>query len=270
MQEFKDQTEAPELTTADLNRVCWRSMLLNTSFNYERMQSGGVVYSMLPALKKIHTNEEDLKKSLTLHTDFFNTNTFVPTFAFGLALAAERKKASVDVIRSIKISAMAPMAGLGDSILWATAIPVIAGIAASLASAGNVFAPFFYILSFFALQFAIRFGLMHFAYRNGTKAFANIKTISEQLARGATIIGMTVIGGLIASYVSLKTALTVDAGEMVVNVQTDLIDAIMPNLLPAIVTAAVFYAIKVKKAKPLVMIAAITALSIIGAMLGVV
>lgn len=41
MQEFKDQTEAPELTAADLNRVCWRSMLLNTSFNYERMQSGG-------------------------------------------------------------------------------------------------------------------------------------------------------------------------------------------------------------------------------------
>lgn len=270
MQEFKDQTEAVELTNSDLNRVCWRSMLLNTSFNYERMQSGGVVYSLLPALKKIHTNEDDLKASLQLHTDFFNTNTFVPTFAFGLALAAERKKANIETIRSLKISAMAPMAGLGDSLLWATAIPVIAGIAASLASTGNVVAPFFYIISFFALQFMVRFGLMRIAYNQGTKAFANIKTISQQLSRGATILGMTVIGGLIASYVSLDTTLTLTAGDMNVNIQSDLMDAVMPNLLPALVTGAAFFAIKVKKAKPLTMIGAITVLSIAGAWLGIV
>lgn len=270
MSDFIDQTEAPELTKADLNKVCWRSMLLNTSFNYERMQAGGVIYSMLPALRKIHTNPDDLKKSLNLHSEFFNTNTFVPTFAFGLALAAERKKAAPDVIRSIKISAMAPMAGLGDSLLWATAIPIIAGIAASLVSHGNVFAPFFYLISFFVIQFSIRFGLMHFAYKNGTKAFANIKTVSAQLSRTATILGMTVIGGLMASYISISTPLTLDAGDMVVKLQSDLLDAVMPNLLPALVAITVFYAVKVKKIKPLVMIGAITALSILGAAVGIV
>ena len=41
----------------DINRVARRSMLLQASFNYERMQASGWLYGLLPALKKIHTNK---------------------------------------------------------------------------------------------------------------------------------------------------------------------------------------------------------------------
>ncbi|AGH82316.1 PTS permease for mannose subunit IIBMan [Psychromonas sp. CNPT3] len=53
--EYEDQSVGAELTTADINKMAWRSLLLQASFNYERMQAGGWLYGLLPALKKIHT-----------------------------------------------------------------------------------------------------------------------------------------------------------------------------------------------------------------------
>ncbi|VTN11953.1 PTS system N-acetylgalactosamine-specific transporter subunit IID [Raoultella terrigena] len=38
---YEDQALGAELTKKDINRVAWRSMLLQASFNYERMQASG-------------------------------------------------------------------------------------------------------------------------------------------------------------------------------------------------------------------------------------
>ncbi|SQC70160.1 PTS system mannose-specific EIID component [Listeria fleischmannii subsp. fleischmannii] len=43
--------EKIELTKRDRLRVAWRSTFIQGSWNYERMQNGGWVYSMLPAIK---------------------------------------------------------------------------------------------------------------------------------------------------------------------------------------------------------------------------
>ena len=57
-QEYIDKTEAESLDNKTLNKMAWRSMFLQASFNYERMQAGGWLYSILPGLKKIHKNKE--------------------------------------------------------------------------------------------------------------------------------------------------------------------------------------------------------------------
>ena len=51
-QEYIDKTEAESLDNKTLNKMAWRSMFLQASFNYERMQAGGWLYSILPGLKK--------------------------------------------------------------------------------------------------------------------------------------------------------------------------------------------------------------------------
>lgn len=73
---YEDQNIGAELTKKDINRVAWRSMLLQASFNYERMQASGWLYGLLPALKKIHTNKRDLARSMKGHMGFFNTHPF--------------------------------------------------------------------------------------------------------------------------------------------------------------------------------------------------
>ncbi|MFP1528523.1 PTS system mannose/fructose/sorbose family transporter subunit IID [Escherichia coli] len=37
---YEDQSIGAELTKKDINRVAWRSMLLQASFNYERLYAG--------------------------------------------------------------------------------------------------------------------------------------------------------------------------------------------------------------------------------------
>ena len=73
---YEDQSIGAELTKKDINRVAWRSMLLQASFNYERMQASGWLYGLLPALKKIHTNKRDLARAMKGHMGFFNTHPF--------------------------------------------------------------------------------------------------------------------------------------------------------------------------------------------------
>ena len=74
MLHYKDLTPAPRLDNKTLNKMVWRSCQLQACFNYERMQSVGWLWSMLPGLQKIHTNKEDLAASMTHNLDFLNTH----------------------------------------------------------------------------------------------------------------------------------------------------------------------------------------------------
>lgn len=112
---YEDQSIGAELTKKDINRVAWRSMLLQASFNYERMQASGWLYGLLPALKKIHTNKRDLARAMKGHMGFFNTHPFLVTFVIGIILAMERSKQDVNSIQSTKIAVGAPLGGIGDA-----------------------------------------------------------------------------------------------------------------------------------------------------------
>ena len=57
------------------------------------------------------------------------------------------------------------------------------------------------------------------------------------------IVGLMVVGGLIASSVKMKVALEFGAGENVILLQ-DLFDKVMPGLLSLLVTVAVYFILK--------------------------
>ncbi len=126
---YEDQSIGAELTKKDINRVAWRSMLLQASFNYERMQASGWLYGLLPALKKIHTNKRDLARAMKGHMGFFNTHPFLVTFVIGIILAMERSKQDVNSIQSTKIAVGAPLGGIGDAMFWLTLLPICGGLA---------------------------------------------------------------------------------------------------------------------------------------------
>ncbi|MFH0153199.1 PTS system mannose/fructose/sorbose family transporter subunit IID, partial [Pseudomonas aeruginosa] len=46
------------LTKKDINKLAVRSVFLQASFNYERMQAGGFMFAQLPFLKKIYKNDK--------------------------------------------------------------------------------------------------------------------------------------------------------------------------------------------------------------------
>lgn len=239
------------LKTSELNNMAVRSLFLQASFNYERMQACGWAFSILPGLKKIFKDDKKgLQESLTRHMEFFNTHPFLVTSIMGLVLAMEEKKEDAELIRGIKVAMMGPLGGIGDAIFWFTLIPIAASLGAGLALEENILGPILFIVLFNSVHLPLRFGLIHYFYSFGLKAFDTLQNVTTHVQKAASIIGVTVVGALIASFVNLKLALEFNIGEKAVNVQNDIIDAIMPNLLPLLLTLGIYHLISKKGKSP--------------------
>ncbi|ATD56004.1 PTS system mannose/fructose/sorbose family transporter subunit IID [Clostridium chauvoei] len=265
---YKNPSTDKVITKKDLNAMAWKSLFLQASFNYERMQACGWLYSLLPGLKKIHTNKEDLSASMKDHLEFFNTHPFLVTFIMGLIIAMEENKEDRNTIRAIKVATMGPLGGIGDALFWLTALPICAGIGASLAKEGNVAGPIIFLVLFNIIHFGLRFFLMNYGYNTGVKAVATLKEQTKKISHAASIVGLTVVGGLIASMVNLKTTLVITAGQAEVVLQEGVLDAVMPNLLPLAYTFLMYSLLK-KGKSPVMLILFTIVFGIAGKFLGI-
>ncbi|MBL4951862.1 PTS system mannose/fructose/sorbose family transporter subunit IID [Neobacillus sp. YIM B02564] len=263
--DYEDPTVEKVLTKKDLNKMAWRSLLLQASFNYERMQGGGWTYSLLPGLKKIHKNKNDLRSAMLDHLQFFNTHPFLVTFIQGVILAMEENKERRDTIRGIKVAMMGPLGGIGDALFWLTLLPITAGIGASLAASGNIAGPLLFVIVFNIVHFALVFGLMHYGYNAGTKAVLSLKESTKKISRAASIVGLTVIGALVATYINFKFGIKIHAGSINVDLQKGVIDQIMPQLLPLLYTFFCYWMLK-KGRSPLTLIGVTVVIGILGSL----
>lgn len=262
---YQDLTPAERLDNKTLNKMVWLSCFLQASFNYERMQACGWLWSILPGLKKIHTNKEDLKASMAHNLDFLNTHPFLVTFVMGIVLSLEQNKADTNTIRSVRISAAGPMGGIGDALFWLTLVPITAGLTANIALEGQILGAILFLVIFNACQFAIRFFLMYWSYNLGTKAVTMLTQNAKEFTRAASILGIFVVGGLIANYGA--TTVRIYVGDPAINIQ-GLIDGVLPKLLPLLITLGLYALIK-KGWTPVKCILLILACGIIGCAFGI-
>ena len=264
-EKYQDLTPAPQLDKKTLNKMVWLSCFLQASFNYERMQACGWLWGMLPGLQKIHTNKEDLKASMAHNLDFLNTHPFLVTFVMGIVLSLEQNKADTATIRSVRISAAGPLGGIGDALFWLTLVPITAGLTANMAMEGQNLGAVLYLIIFNAVQFAVRFGLMYWSYGLGTKAVTLLTSSAKEFTRAASILGIFVVGGLIANYGG--TSLRIVVGDPAINIQ-GLLDGVLPKLIPLLITLGIYVLIK-KGWTPVKCIILILVVGILGCAFGI-
>ena len=264
-EKYQDLTPAPQLDKKTLNKMVWLSCFLQASFNYERMQACGWLWGMLPGLQKIHTNKEDLKASMAHNLDFLNTHPFLVTFVMGIVLSLEQNKADAATIRSVRISAAGPLGGIGDALFWLTLVPITAGLTANMAMEGQIIGAVLFLIIFNAVQFAVRFGLMYWSYGLGTKAVTLLTSSAKEFTRAASILGIFVVGGLIANYGG--TSLRIVVGDPAINIQ-GLLDGVLPKLIPLLITLGIYVLIK-KGWTPVKCIILILVVGILGCAFGI-
>ena len=263
---YQDLTPAPKLDKKTLNKMVWMSCFLQASFNYERMQACGWLWGILPGLKKIHTNKEDLKASMAHNLDFLNTHPFLVTFVMGIVLSLEQNKVDTATIRSVRISAAGPLGGIGDALFWLTLVPIVGGITANMAlEQASILGAVLFLVIFNVVQFAIRYFLMHWSYNLGTSAVGMLTSNAKEFTRAASILGIFTVGALIANYGS--TSLRIAIADPAINVQT-LLDGIMPKLIPLLITCGLYALIK-KGWTPIKCIVLILVCGILGTALGI-
>ena len=197
------------LTKSDRFKAFLRSYFLLSSFNYERMQNGGFVYTLIPAIKKLYTSKEDRAAALKRHLEFFNTQPFMANPIFGVTLALEEERANganIDdaAISGVKIGMMGPLAGAGDPLFWFTLRPIFLSLGASLAISGNILGPIVFFVLWNAMVAAVKWYRQEFGYKAGTAITDDLSgNLLQQVTRGASMMGMFVIGALIQRWVSI-------------------------------------------------------------------
>lgn len=245
---------AVKLTRADLWQAFVRYVFAaQLGWNYERMQSVGYCYSMLPIFKRTHPDPEDFKETFITNLNFFNTNPIVGTpFIMGAHAALEEAGASLESTEGLKVGLMGPLAGVGDTIVWALYNSIIFSIGANWGLQGNIFGPIFVAVMVFFPYNAVRWWQFNWAYKKGADLVTSFGTGAiAKITEAATIVGLIVVGGFAPSIVkavipyTLTTTATVNGTAAVTNVviQTQL-DAIVPYLLPVLFVLLAYWLLK--------------------------
>jgi mannose/fructose/N-acetylgalactosamine-specific phosphotransferase system component IID len=274
---------APKPTVAleprDLRRAFWRYFWsFQISWNYERMQALGFAYAMEPVLRKLFPDDQAYSAALQRHLVFFNTNPVVGApLILGSAIAMEEAGAPASA-DGVKVALMGPMAGVGDTIIWALYNSIIFTIGSAWALQGRIIGPIFVIVMVAIPYTVVRWWQFFGAYRRGRKLVSELATGAiERLTEGATVFGLIVFGGFIPSIVKIVITSTYSATVTVndptegpqqvtqqVPVQEQL-DAILPFMLPVLVTAGVYFILKKFNLNPLW---AIVVVGVVGLVLG--
>lgn len=140
---------------------CWRSLLHQASWNFERMQNLGFIYQLLPGLRRLYGGEppaDVLKK----HIEYFNTHPYMAPWVAGTVLHLETRQLAgedlpVDAM-TFRNMVMAPYAAMGDALFWGAIRPLAAVIGLFLAVHGVMWAP---------LAVLVLFNLPHLLFRCG-------------------------------------------------------------------------------------------------------
>ncbi|MGT2930568.1 PTS system mannose/fructose/sorbose family transporter subunit IID [Streptococcus dentasini] len=212
--------ERIQLTQSDRRKVWWRSTFLQGSWNYERMQNLGWAYSLIPAIKKLYTSEEDRSAALERHLEFFNTHPYVAAPILGVTLALEEEKANgaeIDnaAIQGVKIGMMGPLAGIGDPVFWFTLRPILGALGASLAQAGNIVGPLIFFFGWNIIRMAFLWYTQELGFKAGSEITKDLSGgILQKITKGASILGMFILAALVERWVSVKFAVDLPATKL--------------------------------------------------------
>ena len=136
-----------------------------------------------------------------------------------------------------------------------------------MALQGNPIGAIISIIVSIALYF-VKMALSNLGYSSGTKLITTLGDKINLLTDAASVMGLMVVGTLIATVIKIYVPFTFKAGEVSLSLQTDVIDKIMP-LLPVLLTALVYWLLGKKWWTPVKVILLLVVVSLVGTYFGV-
>ncbi len=247
-----------------------------TCFSQEHMQTFGYLCAMLPLVEELYEDEDEKAKAINTYTAFFNTEPQLGTVIVGMTAGLEEARANgaddVDdeTINSLRAGLMGPVAGIGDSLVVGTVIPILLGIALGMSTGGSPLGAIFYIIvwnlfAYFGMKFIYFKG-----YSLGGKAVEFlVGAQGEALRESVSTLGGIVIGAVAATWVSVKTSLQLfnESGEAYLVLQ-DKLDDVFPGLLTAAFIVVCWFLMAKKKMSPIKVMLILVVVAFIGVVVG--
>lgn len=246
---------ATKLSKKAIRRAYWDWMFYNLSIqNFERMQGPAIIKMLSDVREDLYPGDEQAQQEmLQRHEVFFNTEPYLGSIVPGIVLGMEASKAegnediSDEFINAIKTALMGPFAGIGDSLLPGTIIPILLSIALGLCQNGEVVGPLFYIIVFLAIMLPLTWFLFSYGVKAGANAAEAVLSngVKDRVTRAAETVGLVVVGAVTASYAKFNVGLVYTSGDLTINVG-EILNSIMPSL-PVLLFSFFTYWLMVKK-----------------------
>ena len=255
---------------------------IQSGYNYERLQATGFAQAMTPAIRRLYHTPEDIKAALKRHLVFFNTEPQWGAVIPGIVLAMEEERANGaeiddDAINSVKTGLMGPLAGIGDTLDQGTITPIllalgigIAGVTvtggqAVLGATGNPLGAILYIILESVIIIAVSYFLFTQGYYRGRTFVTDVlrSGLMDKIVVGATVLGNMVLGALAAQFVTLFLAPTITVTGTSINLQTGILDKIMPGLLPLAVVLTCWYLLR-RRVSPILLLVVFLIVALVG------
>lgn len=236
----------------DLVKAWWRwTTAVEVPVSFDRMQALAFGYSMNGVMRKIYKDKpEELKDAMKRHTSMFNTNCDWGSIIHGITISLEEQRAlghedeiTPEMIQSLKIGLMGPLAGIGDSVDQGIVATIPLAIFVPMAQQGSVLAAFIPGLIYIAWSYFWSWPLFNKGYTLGKNSVLEIlhSGAIKKVIDIASIVGLFMIGCLSASYVKVSTILEFASGaDGATTTVQSILDGILPNMLPFVVVMSMY------------------------------
>ena len=227
-----------------------------TAYNYERLQALGQANAMVPVIRKLYPEDKERQvQELKNYFVFYKTEpSFIGTMIPGVAAAMEEQRANGaeditdETINSLRTGLMGPIAGIGDTVSQGIVYPILAGIACSLAIDGSYVGPIFFEIAYKICLIGFGWNMYRLGYQKG-KSFILTMLREGTIARLTEIfsmVGLMVVGCMTASRVNIEIPMILNIKGVKLGIQEQVIDALMPGLVPLAITMLVYWLVRKK------------------------
>lgn len=260
-----------------LNRGFWRWWYGNlTCFTHEHMQTFGYMWSMHAIIEDLYPDHVEQAEKLRTYYPFFNTEPQIGSVVLGITAGLEEARANGDpntddeMINGIRAGLMGPLAGIGDSLIVGTYIPILLGIALGLSTGGSIVGPLFYIVVWNLTGTLGQKFIYDKGYELGGSAVDVLVGAQANALRNSIILlGQIIVGAISGAWVNITTAVQFknQAGDVYLDLQKNL-DGVVPGFLSVSFVLLCWWLMSKRNMKPVTVMLLMVVIAFVGVLIG--
>lgn len=188
--------------TSCLIRIFLRSLSIQSSFNFWRMQNIGFAFALIPLIKSADMDAAQASELLKRHLQSFNTHPYLAGPALGSVVKLEEEAKDGRSVSDLKITLMGPYAALGDTFFWGAWRPFSAIGAVVLMMEGVLWAPLIFLAVYNPVAIYVRLKGFVEGYRRGMRGIDFIGRLNLPGLAGKIRLTSVILLGMLATLLS--------------------------------------------------------------------
>ena len=143
----------------------------------------------------------------------------------------------------MKTALMGPLSGIGDSFFQGTIRVIAFGLGVQLAQQGSLMGPILAMVISAIPSILITWFAAKIGYQGGHQYLEKLQSgnMMDKVMYVCGIVGLMSVGGMIATLIGSTTPATFSDGTLVIQ---DILDSIMPNMIPLALTGVMYWLVK--------------------------